>query len=251
MDLNLTGKTALVTGSSRGIGFAIAGALHHEGCHVALNGRQPEILSQACSQLPGSLPIAGDASVFAQAKQIVERAIATMGNLDILVCNVGSGKSVPPGSETPEEWQRVFALNLWSTTNMVEASSSALVQTKGSIVCISSICGLEVIPGAPVTYSAAKAALNAYVRGISRPLGSQGVRINAIAPGNILFNGSVWSRKVQEDKETVDAMLKRDVSLTRLGTPEEVAHLACYLASPVSSFITGVVYTLDGGQVRR
>ena len=121
--------------------------------------------------------------------------------------------------------------------------------SRGTIVCMSSICGLEVVPDAPVTYSAAKAALHAYVRGIARPLGRQGIRINAIAPGNILFNGSVWSRKLSEDRSAVHAMLERDVALNSLGTPRDVANLVAYLASPRSSFATGGVWALDGGQV--
>jgi NAD(P)-dependent dehydrogenase (short-subunit alcohol dehydrogenase family) len=157
---------------------------------------------------------------------------------------------VPSGEETLEEWQRVFALNLWSTTNSVEAAREALAASKGTIVCVSSICGLEVIPGAPVTYSAAKAALHAYVRGIARPLGREGVRINAVAPGNILFDGSVWSRKLADDPQAVKAMLDKEVALGRLGTPHDVAGLVVYLASPRAGFATGGIWTLDGGQTR-
>ena len=105
------------------------------------------------------------------------------------------------------------------------------------------------MPGAPVTYSAAKAALHAYVRGIARPLGKLGIRINAIAPGNILFEGSVWSRKLQENSAAVESMLERDVALARLGTPRDVAELVAYLVSPRSGFASGAVWTLDGGQV--
>lgn len=250
MQFDLVGKTALVTGSSRGIGWAIAQTLHAEGCRVALNARSAADLAAASARLPGSISVVGDVTRPTDAQQIVAEVLRSFGGLDILVCNVGSGSSVSPGNETFDEWQRVFALNIWSTTNSVEAARNALVANKGVIICISSICGLEVIPGAPVTYSAAKAALHAYVRGISRPLGRQGVRINAIASGNIVFGGSVWSRKLAENEVTVQAMLENDVPLRRFGVPTDVANLVAYVASPLSGFTTGSVWTLDGGQAR-
>ena len=250
MPLDLSGKRALVTGSSRGIGKAIAEALARAGCRVAVNGRDLARLAETAAGIPGSIPIPGDMSVPAEAGRVVAAALAALGGLDIVVCNVGGGRSVPPGSETANEWQRVFALNLWSATNTVEAARAALSASRGAIVCVSSICGLEVVPGAPVTYSAAKAALHAYVRGIARPLGLQGIRINAVAPGNILFDGSVWSRKLAEDAGAVEAMLKRDVSLGALGKPGDVASLVAFLASPEAAFATGAVWTLDGGQVK-
>lgn len=248
MELELSGKTALVTGSSRGIGRAIAEALQAEGCRIALNGRNAADLEATATALGSAAAVVGDVTQPGEARRVVDEAVAALGRLDILVCNVGSGRSVAPGNETPEEWQRVFALNLWSTTNTVEAARSALADTGGVVICISSICGLEVIAGAPVTYSAAKAALHAYVRGIARPLGVQGVRINAIAPGNILFDGSVWARKMADDAAGVQQMLERDVALARLGTPQDVAGLAVYLASPRAGFATGGVWRLDGGQ---
>jgi NAD(P)-dependent dehydrogenase (short-subunit alcohol dehydrogenase family) len=249
MQLELAGKAVLVTGSSRGIGRAIAEMLHAEGCRVVLNGRTAADVSLAASGLAGAIGIVGDLTQPEEARRVVNEATAAMGGLDILVCNVGSGRSVSPGEETYAEWQRVFALNLWSTTNTVEAAREALSTSKGAIVCVSSICGLEVIPGAPVIYSAAKAALHAYVRGIARPLGKLGIRINAIAPGNILFEGSVWSRKLQENSAAVDTILERDVALGRLGAPREVAELVAYLVSPRCSFASGAIWTLDGGQV--
>ena len=249
MNLKLSKKIALVTGSSRGIGRSIAEALYAEGCQLVLNGRNATDLAAVSATLPGSLAIVADMMRPEDVQRAITEVLEKFGRLDILVCNVGSGRSVPPGCETTEEWQRVFAHNLWSTTNTVEAAREALAFSKGSIVCVSSICGLEVIEGAPVTYSAAKAALHAYVRGIARPLGKQGVRINAVAPGNIVFEGSVWAMKLVEDAVEVQAMLDKNVAIGRLGTPEEVASLVTYLASPRAGFATGAIWTLDGGQV--
>jgi 3-oxoacyl-[acyl-carrier protein] reductase len=249
MQLDLKDKRALVTGSSRGIGRAIAETLHAEGCRVAINSRNASELTAVAAQLAGSAAIAGDVSQPAAAARVVAEAIAALGGLDVLVCNVGSGRSVPPGTENLEEWQRVFAINLWSTTNTIEAARTAMESTRGAIVCVSSICGHEVISGAPLTYSAAKAALHSYVRGIARPLGKAGVRINAVAPGNILFDDSVWARKLAADAGAVQRMLEQDVALARLGTPSDVAQLVAFLASDRASFATGGIWTLDGGQV--
>jgi 3-oxoacyl-[acyl-carrier protein] reductase len=251
MNLGLAGKVALVTGSSRGIGHAVALALERQGCRVAINGRNAATLGQSAQafQTP-PLQVLGDVSDPAEAGRVVQQVVSQFGQLDIVVANVGGGRSVPPGQEDHAEWQRVFALNLWSTTNTVEAARSALALTRGCVVCVSSICGNGVIPGAPLTYSVAKAALHAYVAGVARPLGAVGVRIVAVAPGNILFPGSVWERKLGEDAAAVARMLHAEVPLARLGSADEVAELVCIAASPRSGFATGCVWTLDGGQTR-
>lgn len=251
MQLLLQGKSVLVTGSSRGIGRAIGEAFLAEGSQVAFNGRNLSVLELVvASNSDGkAIAICGDVSKPDQASKVIKQTLEAFDKLDILICNVGNGRSVPPGAETHAEWRRVFEQNLWSTTNMVEASKEALAQTQGVIVCISSICGQEVIDGAPVTYSVAKAALNAYVRGIARPLGKAGIRINAIAPGNIIFDGSIWQRKLVEDSISVEQMLHRDVALAKLGTPTDVANLVLWLASPAASFCTGSIFVADGGQV--
>ena len=247
MELELRDKIVLVTGSTRGIGRAIAQSFVDEECSVALNSRK--LLSDNQLSLNSNTSHhVFDVTSAQKCKDLVDEVIALWGKLDVLVCNVGSGQSVPPGHETPDEWERVFATNFWSTTNMVEAARSSLSASNGSIVCVSSICGLAAI-GGPVTYSAAKAALNSYVRNMARVLAAQDVRINAVAPGHVLALGGVWERKLAENREAVMSMLEKDVPMKRLGTPKEIADVVSFLASNRSSFITGQTIVVDGGQL--
>ena len=250
MDLQLTGKKVLITGSSRGIGKEIAKSLLDEGCKVAINSRNLEQLKIIHNEIKSDLYIAGDVTNLKDCKRISKEVIKIFGSLDILICNVGSGKSVSPGYETSDEWHRVLNINFQSTTNMVEIFKEYLFRSKGTIVCISSICGVETILGAPITYSVSKSALNSYVKSISRPLGKNGVRINAITPGNILFDGSTWAEKMNSNPAEVSKMLKEEVPLGRLGNPKDISSLVCFLASPLASFITGSIFNIDGGQLR-
>lgn len=250
MMLDLEGKVVLVTGSTRGIGYNIAKMLCSAGCKLIINGRNKSSVMSVAKEFPGSIGIHADVSKPHEAKKLINTVIDLFGRLDGIVCNVGGGKSVEPGEETFKEWNRVLSLNLFSATNIVEAATQCLSKTKGSIVCISSICGTEVVSGAPVTYSAAKAALNSFVKGISRPLGKKSIRINAIAPGNILFKDSVWEKKVNDDSTLVDKMLSNEVSLGMLGDPNDISDLTAYLLSSNAKFVTGAVWNVDGGQTR-
>ncbi len=109
--------------------------------------------------------------------------------------------------------------------------------------------GLEVL-GAPITYSVAKAALNSYVKSISKPLAKQGIRINAVAPGNIFFEGSVWEKKLDKNPDYVRKMLEEQVALHRFGRPEEIADFVTFLTSSRCTFATGEIFVIDGGQLR-
>ena len=249
MDLNLEGKIFFVSGSTQGIGLSIAKELLKEKAKVILNGRDIGKYEKIMSSLEGTFEfVEGDVSVEKDCENILS-FLKKQAKLDGLICNVGSGSSVPPGQENSEEWERVLKINFFSATNLIEKCLPLLRESKGNIVCISSICGQAAL-GAPLTYSAAKAALNSYTKGLSRVVGKDGIRVNAIAPGNILFPGSVWDRKIRENEENVKNMLNKEVSLKRLGKPEEIANLACFLASQKSSFITGSLIVADGGQLK-
>ncbi len=250
MDLELKSKVAFISGSSSGLGLDIARELHLEGCHVIINGRNNNTLNKALETFDGRADaISGDITEYNNCFDIAKKIEEDYGQLNILICNLGNGSSVPPGEEKPNEWERIFNLNFFSTTNLIESTKNLMIKTGGNIVCISSICGSEIL-GAPLTYSCAKAALNHYVRGISRPLAKKNIRINAVAPGNLLFPGSVWDTKLNDDTVSVNSMLEREVSLSRLGRPEEISKLVVFLSSSVSSFSTGEIYVVDGGQVR-
>jgi len=250
MDLELKGKNALVTGSSKGIGFAIASQLHNEGCNITINGRNLESLENSASFFSERIHnCAADVTNKKECEKLVKDTIDHWGSLDILVCNVGTGTSVKPGNEDYEEWIKVFQNNFFSTTNVIEATQKIISNKLDSIVCISSIAGIESI-GAPVTYSVAKSAINSYVKNISKYFAKSNTRINAIAPGNIMSESSVWKKKLLENPEYVENLLKKEVSMERFGTPEEISNLAVFLCSEKSAFITGSTFVIDGGQTR-
>jgi 3-oxoacyl-[acyl-carrier protein] reductase len=252
VNLGLAGKSALVSGASRGIGLAIARGLKAEGCRVALVARNHDALERAAHELgaEGILLHAADVVDDAACRHVVGHVADAWGGIDILIANVGSGASAPPGDETAAEWNRMLGVNLLATANVVSAARPSMAgRPDASVVCISSICGRETL-GAPVTYSAAKAALNAYVHGVARPLARDGIRINAVAPGNVLAPGGTWEARVREDPHGVSEMLAREVPLGRFGTPDEIADAVLFVASPRASFVTGSIFVIDGGQSR-
>ena len=244
-------KTVLVTGSSRGLGLHIARQLSMSGFDVVLCARDKEVLAAAAAALGNCKWVAADLSDPIEAIRLIDEAKADCGVLVGIVCNVGGGDSVPPGLETFEEWQRVFAKNFFSLTNVVEAARDRIREGEEcAIVCISSICGVESIVGAPVTYSVAKAAVNAYVSSASKSLGGKGIRINAVVPGNIMFEGSVWEQKLNAAPDSVAMMLKDEVPLSRLGRPDDIVNVVEFLLSERASFVSGSAWVVDGGQTR-
>ena len=248
MDLNLKGKVAIVTGSSKGIGKNIAYSLIEEGCKVIFNGRNESSLKSVTRDKQNAIYCVADMTKPKECKKLVDFTIKKFGRIDILICNVGNGNSVQPGKETNSEWKKMMDVNFFSAVNIIDVAKKSLKKSKGVILCISSIAGLETT-GAPITYSVAKTALISYVKRISKPFSKEKIRINSVSPGNIYFKGSVWEKKMKGNKTKIKKMLENKVALNRFGLPEEVSYLVTFLVSPKSNFITGSDFVIDGGQL--
>ena len=243
-------KNILITGSSKGIGFAIAKKFSENGQNVILNGRNLKNLIKAQKKIERSFIERGDLSNEKECKKIINNIIKKHKKLDVLVCNIGNG-SPRYNKNNYMNWISYFNDNFFSAVNIIEQSKKYLAKTNGSIICISSICGVETIKNAPVEYSVAKSALNSYVKLISIPLGSKKIKINAIAPGNILFKGSVWEKKLILNKRKTLKYIKENVSLNRLGVTDDISELCLYLSSSKSNFVTGSIFIVDGGQTKK
>ena len=172
------------------------------------------------------------------------------GSLDILIANVGSGSGKPGLESSDADWNQLLGTNLTGAALVVRHAVPLMKKNwGGSIVFISSIAGIEAIP-APLPYSSAKAGLIALGKNLSRLLAPDNIRVNTVAPGNVIFPGSVWDRKTKEDAEAVKKYLDTEVPLKRLARPEEIADAVLFLSSERASFVTGACLTVDGGQVR-
>jgi 3-oxoacyl-[acyl-carrier protein] reductase len=256
MDLELRDKSVFVAGSSRGIGQAIASAFLAEGARVAISGRDPEALKKTEDALRAAHPdatllsISGDLTDFRTGAESIAAILNEWKSLDILVANIGSGRGKPGWEYDPQEWSALYDINLFGSARLVSHALPSMIAAKsGSIVLISSITGIESTP-APLAYSSAKAALLNYAKNLSRQLAPEGVRVNAVAPGNVLFPGGTWEKHIAADKAKVDTYIQSEVPMRRFGTPEEIADAVLFLSSPRAAFITGACLVADGGQTR-
>lgn len=252
MDLELTGKVVLVAGSSRGIGLGVCEAFLREGASVVVTGRDGDAVAAAEAQLAAPdrvLAWQGDTGEPAEATACLDAVRSRFGCLDALVANVGSGRGTRGWDVAAEEWLTVLQTNLLGSANLVRAAAPLLLEGNGgSVTFTASIAGLESI-GAPIPYEAAKAALVHAAKALSRSL-APAVRVNVVAPGNVLFPGGRWDELHAADPAGVDEMLRREVPLGRFGSPAEIADAVVFLSSARASFVTGACLVVDGGQTR-
>ena len=248
MDLGLAGRTAIVTGGSRGIGRAIAGVLAEEGARVVVVARGAAGLEATRTEL-GVGAVAADLSTEEGCTRAFREAEAALGKVDILVNNLGGRAGTTWADTGVPELETALTTNLFAAVRMSRnALPGMAARGWGRILVISSIYGRET-GGAP-SYNAAKAAEISFAASLAREVGEQGILVNSVAPGSILFDGGSWDRRQKADPDGIAAFVGRELPLRRFGRPEEVAAVVAFLCGERASLVNGACVTVDGGQSR-
>lgn len=250
MDLQLAGLRVVITGASRGIGKATALQFAREGARMLLvaRGRQTlEATAAEAAALGADVDsLAVDVTDEGAPAAIVARAAARFGGVDILVANAGG--SLGSGLlDTPrEDWRATYELNVLHAVDLLKACVPHMPSGAGSAVFVSSISGWQPV-SRRAQYGAAKAALTHAARSLALELSGAGIRVNAVSPGSMIFEGGGWERRRQEQPEAFDALIKSHPG-GRLGRPEEIAAAIVFVASPAASWINAADIPVDGGQ---
>jgi NAD(P)-dependent dehydrogenase (short-subunit alcohol dehydrogenase family) len=250
MDLGLAGKKALITGSTRGIGRAIANLLADEGVDLAICARNQEEVDTAISELSAKgVKVVGAAIDVADKvpyQQWIASAAEQLGGIDIFVPNVSAGGGVMG----EEGWQNNFNVDLLGTTRGIEAAMPFLQQSAdAAIVVISSTAGVEDFM-IPQPFNAIKGALIVHASQLSQALAPEGIRVNSVSPGPIFIEGGAWNQIKDAMPDLYDSTLAK-IPRGCMGSAEEVANAVAFLASPAARLITGTNLVADGGFTKR
>ena len=256
MDLGFAGRTAIVTGGSRGLGLAAAHALIAEGANVVVCARGADALKQAAESLQRSAAsgaraamAVADVSTEAGVKSVVDAAVREFGGIDVLVNNVGLAKGTDIEATTDAEWQEAFDQTLFPAIRMTRLAVPHIRKRGGgAIVIVSSIFGREA--GGRMTYNAVKAAEISLTKSLAQQLAKDQIRVVSVAPGSILFEGGSWWKRQQSDPEGIATFITQELPFGRFGKPEEVGAAIAFLASPKASWISGTTVVVDGCQSR-
>jgi 3-oxoacyl-[acyl-carrier protein] reductase len=252
MDLGLAGKRAFVTGGSAGIGLGIAGTLAAEGAAVAVCGRDRVRLEAAVAGLrrdgARAHGIVADVCDPAALAEAVDGAASWLGGLDLLVVNAGGSVGGDLMDSTPEDWAATYALNVLHAAHAVRSAVPHLESSGGgAVLIIASITGWK--PGPSSSYASAKAAEIHLAAALAQELGPRRIRVNALSPGSVLFQGGGWDRFRLAEPDGYATFAREDFPTGRLVTLAEVADTACFLLSQRASGINGANVCVDGGQV--
>jgi 3-oxoacyl-[acyl-carrier protein] reductase len=260
MDLRIAGRVALVCGSSRGLGRAIAAALVEAGCRVALNARNADALRQTADALRrhATTDVAAfpaDVSVPAQATGLVEHVRRELGAVDILVCNAGGPPAAPFGDTPAEHWQAALELNLLSTVHLCRAAVPLMRRRGwGRIVCLTSVAAKQPLPGL-ILSSTARAGVLGFAKSLADEVAAAGITVNVVCPGYMRterVEELAATRAAQSGRRPQDVLAETvgNIPLGRMGEPEELAAAVAFLASEPARYITGAVLQVDGGFTR-
>ncbi len=242
----LENKTALITGGSRGIGRAIALEMARQGANVAFSDLRYDEIAQKTEKELKDLGVkakayASDASSFSDGENLVNDVIVEFGSIDILVNNAGITRDTLMMRMTEDMWDDIIRINLKSAFNLTKAVQKYMLkQRQGSIINMSSIVGLGGNAG-QANYAASKAGMIAFTKSVAQEIGARNIRVNAIAPG---FIETEMTGQLSED---VKKEWAQKIPLKRAGKPEDVANMAVFLASEMSAYVTGQVFTVCGG----
>ncbi len=260
MDLNLKDKRALITGASRGLGYAAARGLAREGCRVAINSRDETKIAASAQKIAAEtgaqvIGLAGDVAAPDVPEKIIAEAVHAFGGLDILVTNAGGPPAGAFESFDETTWQKAIDLSLMSHVRLIRAALPHLKQSKAaSVLTVTSYSVKQPIPGLVLSNSI-RAATVGLTKSLALELGSQGIRFNSILPAWTETERVVelMTFRARQNGTTVEeeiAKQSKDSPLGRMGTPEEFANAAVFLVSPAASYITGVMLTVDGGMYK-
>lgn len=243
----LKGKVALVTGSVRGIGKAIVLFFAQQGAKVVVNysneQRQEEaqkVVEEIKGQGMEAIALCGDVTVAKEAQALIDQTVAQFGRIDILVNNAGITKDGLLLRMSEEAFDKVLEVNLKGTFNCSKYAVKAMVHSGGSIINMTSVVGISGNAGQS-NYAASKAAIIGFTKSVAKEYASRNIRVNAIAPGFIITD------MTQKLSEQVKEKVQQNIPIKRFGTVEEVANVAAFLGSDLSSYITGEIIRVDGG----